>query len=219
MKTKSHVPYSALTDYVICPSCQIVSRDHKKRVKDDKCPRCGGPREGAKLFFPRSVVSLVCLMEEMLPPLEEKDERKGREEAVFQHRAAGMVILYCNLVEVLLQCFLEKFMTKVGIPDKVQVRLFKDNVSVNRRIWELFLTITDVEWKDAVRMLKTSYGVKVLKIIKFYNQVAQSRNRFLFGGLDAMIPDELPRQCLVNVPPLLNLFVALHNEYIARLVF
>jgi len=204
------MPTSALVDYCVCPSCHIVSRGLRKKSREEKCSRCGTPLGGGKLFFPRSVVSLICLMEEMFDP-------SGT--AISQHRAVGVVILYCTLVEVLLQSFLEKFMGKAGIPEKVQIKLFKDNVSVTRRIWELFLAITDVEWKDAVRMLRTSYGVKVLKIIKFYARVTDSRNRFFYGGLDAPIPDDLPAQCRGHIPALLGLFVALHNEYIAKLVF
>jgi len=218
MKPKHAMPTSALVDYSVCPSCHIVSRGQRKHAREDKCPRCGAPAEGAKLFFPRSAVSLVCLMEEMFGPAG-GPEGKGTTEAIPQHRAGGMVILYCTLVEVLLLNFLEKFMGKVGIPEKVQIKLFKDNVSVTRRIWELFLAITDVDWKDAVRMLRTSYGVSVLKVIKFYTRVSEARNRFFYGGLDAPIPEELPRQCLDHVSTLLALFVALHNEYIAKLVF
>jgi hypothetical protein len=212
------MPTSALVDYCVCPSCHIVSRGHRKRAREDKCARCGAPVEGEKLFFPRSAVSLVCLMEEMFDPSVGK-EGGSPPAAIPQHRAGGMVLLYCALVEVLLQSFLEKFMGKAGIPEKVQIKLFKDNVSVTRRIWELFLAITDVDWKDAVRMLRSSYGVKVLKIIKFYTRVVEARNRFFYGGLDAPVPEDLPAQCLEQVSSLLALFVALHNEYIAKLVF
>lgn len=218
MNTKTSMPASALVDYCVCPSCHIVSRGHRKKAREDKCSRCGAPLEGEKLFFPRSAVSLVCLMEEMFEPAPGVESRVPPA-AIPQHRAGGVVILYCTLVEILLQSFLEKFMGKAGIPEKVQIKLFKDNVSVTRRIWELFLAITDVEWKDAVRMLRTSYGVKVLKIIKFYARATEARNRFFYGGLDAPIPDGLPAQCLEHVPSLLGLFVALHNEYIAKLVF
>lgn len=218
MKNSASMPTSALVDYSVCPSCHIVSRGHRKKAREEKCPRCGAPLDGEKLFFPRSAVSLVCLMEEIIS-LSAGGAGGAVPSALPQHRAGGVVILYCTLVEVLLQSFLEKFMGKAGIPEKVQIKLFKDNVSVTRRIWELFLAITDVEWKDAVRMLRTSYGVKVLAIVKFYGRATEARNRFFFGGLDAPVPDDLPAQCLEQIPPLLSLFVALHNEYIAKLVF
>ena len=53
----------------------------------------------------------------------------------------------------------------------------------------------------------------------FYNQVCEARNQFLFSGLTEAIPGEMPGQCLDQVASLLTLFVALHNEYVGRLVF
>ncbi len=207
-----------LADFMICGSCGIVDRDHERIRVGYECPRCGIPGDGASGYFPLSALSLIDLMQEFYHlkqggaaansvPVERNEGN---------HRLA-VVIFFCALVEVLLQHFLEERMSKMGLPHEIQGRLLDDNLSVKQRVQRLFPTLTGVKWEKAVATLSERVDLDYSEAAKFYyQQASRARNKFLHGGNKWAIPQDMPEQCISHIWPLVCLFVALHNEYVAQ---
>lgn len=207
-----------LSDFMICTSCEFVDRDHKRQRVGYQCPRCRVVGTGAELYFPVSVSTLIDLMQEFYHLKQEKDVDSARISKIqneSNHRLA-VVIFFCALVEVLLQHFLERRMSRMGLSHEVQEKLLKDNISAKRRFQELFLTLIGAKWKKIVKMLTKQAELNYIEAIDLYELAAKKRNLFLHEGNKWAIPEDMPEKCLRHISPVLNLFVALHNEYIAK---
>jgi hypothetical protein len=205
-----------LADFMICESCGIVDRDHERMRVGYKCPRCGIPGDGASGYFPISVLSLIDLMQELYHPKQEAAANSAPIEQNEGNHRLAVVIFFCALAEVLLQHFLEKRMSKMGLPHEIQDRLLGDNQFVQQRVQKLFPTLTGVKWKKAVAMLSERVDLNYSETVEFYQQASSARNKFLHRGNKWAIPRDMPEQCIRHIWPLVCLFVALHNEYIAQ---
>ncbi len=51
---------------------------------------------------------------------------------------------------------------------------------------------------------------------EFYKYVSKKRNLFLHSWNKWAIPKDMPEKCLHQIRQIINLFVALHNEFIAQ---
>jgi hypothetical protein len=131
------------------------------------------------------------------------------------HRLA-VIIFFCTLGEVLLQYFLEQCMDKTNIPRRIQDRLFNDSLFVKERIQKLFPALTGDKWAGALKELNKGSEINYVEVGNFYTGVVDKRNEFLHRGNQWVIPKEMPKQCIDNIWPLLSLFVALHNKYVAK---
>jgi hypothetical protein len=206
-----------LADFMICKSCGIVDRDFERMRIGYKCPRCGIPGDGAMAYFPISVDSLIDLMQEFYHLKQEAapDSEAPVEQKASNHQLA-VVIFFCALAEVLLQFFLEKRMSKMGLQHEIQERLLDDNLFVKQRVQKLFPALTSAKWNKAVEMLSKRVDLDYIETTKFYQRASSARNEFLHRGNKWAIPQDMPEQCIRHIWPLVCLFVALHNEYIAQ---
>ena len=217
-------PWSKLvTDFWICNSCKVVDRNRKRIEVDYKCPCCGAlSGRGTYYFMPRSsvigVLSLIDLMQEFFHLEQEEDVDSGAPTDWVMERdhQVGVVIFFCALVEVLLQHFLEQIMSKKKLPHKVQKRLLDDNLSVKQRCEKLFYAMTNETWNTAVKRLSERVDLDYVAINKFCKLASEARNKFLHEGNIWAVPQDMPKQCVSHIWPLLCLFVALHNEYVPR---
>jgi len=206
-----------LADFMICQSCRVVDRDQKRMRVGYPCPRCRVSGNGARGYFSISVHSLIDLMQEFYHIKDERDYHSDKTPVRQQkgnHRLA-VVIFFCTLGEVLLEHFLEHLMLRTGLPRSIQKRLLDDNIFVKQRVEKLFPALTGVRWKVAVRTLTKGKQLDYLKATEFYEEVVEKRNLFLHQGNKWAISKEMPEKCLRQIWPMLNLFVGLHNSYVA----
>jgi hypothetical protein len=175
-----------------------------------KCPRCGIAGGGGRNYFPMSVHSLIDLMQEFyhLKQVSDIDSEVPNIQNESNHQLA-VVILFCTLGEVLLQHFLECLMYSKGLPQEIQNRLLNDNLFAKQRIQKLFPALAGAEWKVTVE-------IDYLEATKFYEHAAEKRNLFLHRGNKWAISKDMPEKCLHQIWPIINLFVSLHNEFIAQ---
>jgi hypothetical protein len=205
--------------YNICQNCYIVDRDPRRSAVGYKCPRCGFPGEGGILYYDINVFSLLDLMQEFYFLKSEKSERKrildpDREEG---HHIA-IVILFCSLAEVLLNHFLNQIMEKRNIPLEIQERLLQDNLHVIQRIDRLFPSLAGMKWTKAIKKIDKLSKYNYEATIDFYLDTNLARNNFLHRGYRSAITNDMPMRCIDNVEPLINMFVDLHNHFIALAV-
>lgn len=206
-----------LSDFVICQSCEIVDRDHERMMVGYKCPRCGVAGSGARSYFTMSVHSLIDLMQEFfhLKQMPDEDFEIHSPQNEGNHQLA-VVILFCTLVEVLLQHFLERLMSSIGLSPMIQERLLNDNMNVQQRVQKLFPALTNAKWKETIEKLSERVNLDYIKTIEFYKQASEKRNYFLHRGNKWAIPKDMPEKCLLEIWPIVNLFVSLHNKFIAK---
>jgi len=208
-----------LSFFMVCTSCKIVDNDIERIEVGYKCPTCGIAGNGARSYFPMSVHNLIDLMQEFYHFKQQFDEDSEsamtdtRNEA--NHQLA-VVILFCTLVEVLLQHFLERLMTKLELPLKIQDRLLNDNMSTRQRVEKLFPALTGVQWNAAIKKLNEQVELNYIETLEFCKHAAEKRNIFLHRGIKYAIPKDMPETCLRQIWPVVNLFVSLHNEFIAK---
>lgn len=206
-----------LADFLICDSCGYVVKFDFQMDSSYQCSRCGFWNKVATLYFPITVRSLIDLMQEFYHLKQEAtpDSETPAEQKESNHRLA-VVIFFCSLGEILLAHFFNERMFKMKLPQEIRKRLLDDNWSVKQRIQKLFPSLTCVKWKEAVETLSKRVELNYNKTVEFYRRVSDVRNKFLHEGLKWAIPSDMPKQCLCHIWPLICLFVALHNEYVAQ---
>ncbi len=206
-----------LSFFMICTSCKIVDRDDERITVGYQCPRCGVAGSGGRGYFPMSVHTLIDLMQEFyhLKQNPDEDSVKPSTQSEGNHRLA-VVILFCSLVEILLQHFLEGLMNKMGLSQKIQERLLNDNLTEQQRIQKLFPSLINAKWKETLENLNKQVELDYIEAIEFYKHVVEKRNIFLHRGNKWAIPKDMPEKCIHQIWPIINLFVSLHNEFIAQ---
>jgi hypothetical protein len=206
-----------LSVFMICTSCKIVDNDTNRIEVGYKCPKCGIAGDGARDYFPMSVHSLIDLMQEFYHLKQESGE--GSEVPKFEgednHKLA-VVILFCTLVEVLLQHFLECLMSSMELSHKIQERLLNDNISIRQRVEKLFPTLIGAKWRKTIKKLNEHVELNYIEAIEFHKYASEKRNFFLHRGSKWAIPKNMPKKCIQQIWPIINLFVSLHNEFIAQ---
>ena len=205
-----------LADHMVCQACRIVDRDQQRMRVGYPCSRCGVPGQGATGYFPLSVISLIDLMQEFYHRKTDLDSDEQKITSARRNQRLAVVIFFCTLGEVLLEYFLKQLMTKNGLPRLVQERLLNDNIFVKHRVEKLFPALTGERWKLAVKMLAKGKQLDYVKATEFYEDAVEKRNLFLHKGNKWAIPNDMPEKCLRHIWPLVNLFVGLHNKFIAK---
>lgn len=206
-----------LSTFMICDFCKIVDLDHERMEVGYLCPRCGVAGNGGRDYFPMSVHNLIDLMQEFyhLKHGLGEDSKISNNQSEGNHQLA-VVILFCTLVEVLLQYFLERLMSKMELPQKIQEKLLNDNMNVHQRVEKLFPSLTGAEWMKTIKKLSGGVELDYVETRKFCKYAAEKRNLFLHRGNKWAIPKDMPVKCLHQIWPIVNLFVSLHNEFIAK---
>lgn len=206
-----------LSTFMICDFCKIVDLDHERMEVGYLCPRCGVAGNGGRDYFPMSVHSLIDLMQEFyhLKQISDIDSEVPSIQNESNHQLA-VVILFCTLGEVLLQHFLESLMYRKGLSHEIQKRLLNDNLFAKQRIQKLFPALVGAKWKATVEMMNKHVDLNYLEATKFYEQATEKRNLFLHRGNKWAIPKDMPVKCLRQIWPIVNLFVSLHNEFVAK---
>jgi hypothetical protein len=203
-----------IAGYYTCKSCGYATADLNISHVGHPCSHCGAPSRGGMMLFKLGVYIMVDLMQEYyhLHPTESQISKALGEDR--QNHLLAIVVFYCSLGELLLEGFLISYMNKISIPDRVQDDLLKD-ISMDKRLG-LFHTLTEKKLSQAVEELDSQSSNDYRRVITFYKDIREKRNKFLHVGNMFTIEKEMVEQCLLDSPILINLFVKLHNVFIAE---
>lgn len=204
-----------LTTWAICEHCDSVVNGLGMMEHGKPCPICGVPWQGARGYFPRSVYSLIELIQQAYHSPAHRVRLVGPEDEKTPATRLAALVFYCTLGEVLLEYFLTKLMDKQRVPHTLQDRLLQDNLSLNLRRTRLFRAVTGDTWDTALRVLRESDLGDFGQVSALHKEAVEVRNGLVHHGHRWTVPAGLPKQCVDNQPALIYLFVALHNHYLA----
>ena len=196
-----------------CNICGIVTRDPNGLAYRAPCPTCTTPRVGGKLFFDMSVLILIKDMAEAFRFIDNspiKDHHLEPED----FRDVAVVIFFCILKEVLLERFLSTLMTILKLPDNIIFRLNKDNDSHFRRLNQLFPSLTQSKWSEAIERFPSDKSNAFVDLDNLLVRATDARNNFIHEALHGAITPQLAEDCFNAVPTLLDCHMHLNNTFI-----
>jgi len=211
---KNQMLSTLLAHFYICRFCKTVDTDRERCHVGHPCNKCGEPSPGGQFYFPVSVLAMINLMQEQyhLGPAPDESEEPNE---LATHQIA-IIIFFCTLWEALLENFLTNLLDHNKIPTGVSERLMKDHKFREGRVNKLFPSLVDEKWSTVVKELSNASELNYKETEKFYLEVSETRNKFIHTGNIWVILPELPEKCLNNIWPSVNLFISLHNRFIAK---
>jgi len=204
-----------LTMFAICEHCDSVVNGLSMTEHGKPCPVCGVPWQGAHGYFTLSVHTLIELIQQAYHSPAHRVRLVDTEDEKTPATRLAALVFYCTLGEVLLEHFLTRLMNKQRVPRPLQDQLLQDNLSLNLRRTRLFRAVTGDTWDTALRVLRESDLGDFGQVSALHKKAVDVRNGLLHQGHKWSVPADLPKQCLDNLPALINLFVTLHNHYVA----
>lgn len=203
-KVKGQNLSTLIANHCECAHCGIVDRDPNRIRVGYPCPHCKKEGDGGETYFHFGILSAINLMQEFHQT--SKDSHK-----------LAVVVFFCTLVEALLENLIREQMCAQKISGKVQERLLSDNLRSEQRVNKLFPALFNATWKEAVAKAARAHPkMDYTGTLDFFLKVVKVRNKVLHPPGSRWIPLDMPQQCLRRTPALLELFVWLHNYYIAR---
>lgn len=86
---------------------------------------------------------------------------------------------------------------------------------MNQRVEKLFPSLTGFTWKNTLDILENSSIYNYEETSRFCEDIRKARNEFLHEGNKFAIRQEMSKQCILHIEPLINMFVDLHNKFIS----
>jgi len=198
-----------IANYLMCDNCKIVDRDQNRITVGYKCPNCKKDGEGGRMFFSYRFAGLVDTIQEFY---HYKSNSINNNNENTHH--LSVLIFFSTIGEVLFDEFLQELMMEMQIIPNLIEKLLFDNQSMYKKK-DLFKTLTNSDIKKDLKFLHNNSDYDYNKILDFYIEVRNTRNKILHRGYSWFGPENMPEDCINNLPGLLDLFVALHNKYIA----
>lgn len=202
-----------VNDYAISDVCGHVLHSFDVVRCGTFYPLCAKPSRGSRLYFMFGISAMADLIQhyyEMKPSNSSTLIGVPIDTPIHQ---LAVAIFYSSLGELLLENFLIYSMKKQGIdPDQRDQKL--SDVSMEGRL-DLFRELTNLPFKTAIAQLSHAAQMNYAAIVKSYIDIREKRNRLLHAGNPFIIAKDMPKQCFLDAPNLVQLFVDLHNEYIA----
>ena len=202
--------------YSRCANCAVVDTSFDRVKIGTPCPKCGAPSTGGEVFYDLSVLVFVDLIQEAYNSLPPGNDGVGDNMERVHAHSGSVLILYCILKELLLLRFIDSLMTSQNIPNAIRERLVADNDSHSRRLLKLFPALTGAKWNEALDLLRLAMKYDWIAIDEFIEKATRARNEFIHEGNFQVANRQIASECLMNLFPLLELFVALNNTYLSR---
>ena len=209
-------------DFAICRRCKHVYK--LLTGADDNCPKCKGAVGTAELFAPVTVWSLVNLIQDFfrveLSRTTVTGERVVEEKEPCHH--VGIILMFCTLVECWMRHFLRSLMESRQIPEHVNDRKSRSNWRHSDRL-ELFKELTGKTFDDVLMRLtdgnkRKGRDLDYTQVWRFCRDVVDTRNRVIHEGAIRGFSESLVEECICNIHGVNQLFISLHNEFIAQSV-
>jgi hypothetical protein len=196
-------------DLLICRHCAFIDRDHDRIRKGSTCSTCGKQSEGGRLAFPISIHILVDLVQQAYHSTAPVGPISGP-----QVPSIGTILLFCTLREALLNWFLIGRLRAQNVPAAIVEKLLADNRLANQRFGELFKSVVECRWDEAVSNASRHVSGDFSSVSELMREAAVIRNTFLHEGLGWQATPEVAKACVNAMPLLVSLFATLHNLYV-----
>jgi len=126
---------------------------------------------------------------------------------------AAVVIFFCTIKELLLERFLSAFIIWFAMPTSLREQIEKEYDTHSRRLNKLFPALTANKWLDVISSLHSD-GNDFVALNKFFEQASKERNNLVHEGDHFGMDETMALDCVHNLIPTLDLFVALNNLFI-----
>lgn len=192
----------------LCKACGVIDGDWGRSRSGHRCSACNAESDGGSLVFPVSIHILVDLIQQSFhshAPTAPLEAPQGSD--------VGSVLYFCTLREALLNSFLVNHLRAQEIPPPLIAKLLEDNKLAGQKFGGLFTSVVGAKWVEAVSAVSRSAGADFSTVSDLMRRAAEYRNEFLHSGRAWSFTREFAAQCLDSTGELLDLFVALHNEY------
>jgi dihydroneopterin aldolase len=206
---------SLLANFQICRECAIVDMDQNRIRVDYICPVCNKPGNCGMLYFNLGVRSLIDLIQESYNSRKIiYDDNEHKFEADSHAHYLSIVIFFITLREVLLQNFMNEIVFIKNISESIYERLLADNRNYSKKQKNVFKALLDIKWETAVKEANDKDKIDYVGLNDLLKKVVNARNKFLHEGIQYAISKELAEECILNIWPLINLYVRFHNDYV-----
>ena len=195
--------------HLICASCAVVDRDRGRMKRGHVCSICGVPGEGGRLSFPISIHILVDLIQQAYHSHSPTGPLGGP-----NGEDVGTVLYFCTLREALLNHFLVGHLRTQKVPVSIIEKLLDDNRLASQKFGGLFASTIGKKWSEAVAHVSVSTRTQFEPVSQLMRRAAELRNLFLHEGAAWSMTRDFSTECINNVPTMVKLFVALHNDFI-----
>lgn len=206
---------AVIADYCECESCHVVDRDLDRMQVGQPCQRCGiREGEGGYTYFHMGILSTIDLMQDLY----HTPAKSGNTGLSVESHHLAVVVFFCTFVETLIENLIREIMDDKRLPVEIQEKLLWDNQNTGQRVEKLFPILAGEKWKTAVAAVSAkNKRPNFEETLKYCREVQQARNKFLHPpGNKWAISLGMAQKCLRQAPVLLELFVRLHNRYIAK---
>jgi hypothetical protein len=206
---------TVLMNYHVCQHCHTVYVDPSQALIGMACQRCGRENtDGWHDYFDISVWSLINLIQEFYHK-DGKAQQSPTGTQLGTNSPLAVVIFFATLREVLLKHFLTEIMIAQRLTVGVSKRLFDDNQSQSQMLNHLFPALSGgVKWNQALNRVQPQLTFDPFDLNKFLIAIADARNSCLHAGSHWAIEKQLAEQCMLRISEVLELYVALHNEFV-----
>ena len=195
--------------HLICAACAVVDGDWDRMKRGHKCSTCGIPGEAGHLYFPISIHILVDLTQQAYHSQSPTGPPGGP-----NGEDVGTVLYFCTLREALLNHFLVGLLKSQKVPVPLIEKLLDDNRLASQKFGGLFASATGKKWSEAVAQVSASSKLQFEPASQLMRHAAELRNQFLHEGAAWSITRAVSTECINAIPLMVELFVALHNDFI-----
>jgi len=207
---------TALVKHHVCEHCRAVYVDQNQFRVGMACQQCGKANTaGHRQYFGVAVWSLIDLMQEFFHKDSDASASPGSQQS--SNSPLAVVLFFATLREVLLKHFLTEMMKAHAMTVAVSQRLFADNRSHQQMLNNLFPSLSGgIKWKSALTRIQCRVSFTASDLNDFLKEVADARNAFLHDGKQWAITPDMAEQCMLRIPEVIELYVALHNEFVLQ---
>lgn len=104
-------------------------------------------------------------------------------------------------------------MTTQGLSQDIMERLLSDNKLAHQRFGQLFKSVVGIKWDDAISEISVD-GRSYSAVSALMIRASEVRNKFMHHGSAWEATEEMAMRCVDDLPTLIRLFTALHNQYV-----
>lgn len=202
-----------VANHQICDHCKVVDLDIRRIEGGYICPICSKPGDTGHMFFDMNILTLINLIQEAFHTKPWKDSEFDNKK--INAHSLSVLIFFCTLREVLLERLIYDLMCMHRLPKAVCERLYDDNRTYSDRMNRLFPSLIGLKsWKEALKQVETTTGRKHSDINDFLKKASDMRNEILHEGRKWAFEPHMKKSCLDSIPPLLGLYVDLHNVFL-----
>jgi hypothetical protein len=199
-------PNMALS-YRECRSCRYVVKREASSF-NSPCEVCA--TDTPHHFFDFGLLIVIDIMEESY-------SRGHLENSALitpsQAQNASVVVYFCTIKEVLLHRFLDHFLREFALPVSFLDQWDDHFFTYRQRREKLLPSLIGVPWNEAISQLQQAeHDFK--SVSAFLKRATDARDLLLHEADHVEIDENIARECFVNLQPLLELYVALHNKYV-----